>query len=229
MFTKSKQFLPLIRHPPCYSYIHYMLDSILEIPRVDCIYQMFDYIDQICSEVCVDLCSVLCVVFCRSWSVVFLLTIVLSVRRFTASDYPFGIFRKMPWNHYKQQNLQALHMQVKNKIQQYKLCRKRRESVMIKTLLMLSHLNRDLLWLIIRTIDAKIGIDLMDQFIARLIHPLLLSQNKRKRQHTDWHDYREESIYNITLKSNWDNFRIICCYFGLYVWVVCACYVWSSD
>jgi len=56
---------------------------------------------------------------------------------------------------------------------------------MIKTLLMLSHLDRDLLWLIIRTIDAKIGIDLMDQFIARLIHPLLPSWNKRKRQHTD--------------------------------------------
>ena len=136
MFAKSKQFLPLIRHPPCYSYIHYMLDSMLEIPRFDCIYQMFDYIDQICSEVCVDLCSVLCIVFCRSWSVLFLLTIVLSVRRFTASDYlcgildlrfwlplwylrftasdyPFGIFKKMPWNHYKQQKLQALHMQVK--------------------------------------------------------------------------------------------------------------------
>jgi hypothetical protein len=32
-------------------------------------------------------------VFCRSLLVLFLLAIVLSVRRFTDSDYPFGIFK----------------------------------------------------------------------------------------------------------------------------------------
>ena len=36
---------------------------------------------------------VFCVVFCRSLLVLFLLAIVLSVRRFTDSDYPFGIFK----------------------------------------------------------------------------------------------------------------------------------------
>jgi hypothetical protein len=36
---------------------------------------------------------VFCVVFCRSLFVLFLLTIVLSVLRITASDYPFGVFK----------------------------------------------------------------------------------------------------------------------------------------
>ena len=35
---------------------------------------------------------VFCVLFCRSFSVLFLLAIVLSVLRLTDSDYPFGIF-----------------------------------------------------------------------------------------------------------------------------------------
>ena len=34
-----------------------------------------------------------CVVFCRSLFVLFLLSIVLSVLRFTVSDYPFDIFK----------------------------------------------------------------------------------------------------------------------------------------
>jgi hypothetical protein len=38
--------------------------------------------------------SVFCVMFCRSWFIFFLLAIVLSVlHHFTASDYPFGIFK----------------------------------------------------------------------------------------------------------------------------------------
>ena len=36
---------------------------------------------------------VFCVMFCRSLFVLFLLAIVLSVIRFTASDYRFGIFK----------------------------------------------------------------------------------------------------------------------------------------
>ena len=44
--------------------------------------------------VLLNLCSVFCVVFCRSFFVIlfFFLVIVLSVLRFTASDYRFGIF-----------------------------------------------------------------------------------------------------------------------------------------
>ena len=46
---------------------------------------------------CVALSLVFCVMFCRSLFVLFLLAIVLSVLiRFTASDYPFGIFK--PFN-----------------------------------------------------------------------------------------------------------------------------------
>jgi hypothetical protein len=36
---------------------------------------------------------VFCVVFCRSLFVLFIFAIVLSVLRFTDSDYPFGIFK----------------------------------------------------------------------------------------------------------------------------------------
>jgi hypothetical protein len=36
---------------------------------------------------------VFCVMFCRSLFVLFLLAIVLSVLRFTDSDYPFGVFK----------------------------------------------------------------------------------------------------------------------------------------
>ena len=48
------------------------------------------------SEVCVTRSLVLCVMFCRSLFVplsFFLLAIVLSVLRFTDSDYSFGIFK----------------------------------------------------------------------------------------------------------------------------------------
>ena len=48
------------------------------------------------SGVCVTRCLVLCVCFvdrCLSFCTFFLLAIVLSVLRFTDSDYPFGIFK----------------------------------------------------------------------------------------------------------------------------------------
>jgi hypothetical protein len=44
-------------------------------------------------KVCVARSLVFCVVFYRSLSVLFHLTIVLSVLQFTASDYPFGILK----------------------------------------------------------------------------------------------------------------------------------------
>jgi hypothetical protein len=45
------------------------------------------------SEVRVPRSLVLCVMFCRSFFVPFHLAIVLSVLRFTGSNYPFGIFK----------------------------------------------------------------------------------------------------------------------------------------
>ena len=45
------------------------------------------------SGVCVTRSEVYCVMFCKSLYVLFLLAIVLSVLRFTDSDYPFGIFK----------------------------------------------------------------------------------------------------------------------------------------
>ena len=53
---------------------------------------------RILSEVCVHYYLVSCVVFCRPFFVLFdpfLLTIIVSVLRIMASDYPIGIFFTM--------------------------------------------------------------------------------------------------------------------------------------
>ena len=62
------------------------------------------------SEVCVAQSLAFCMMFCSSLFVLYLMTNVLSVLPFTASDYPFGIFKFLYWcpnasHDYQQYNL----------------------------------------------------------------------------------------------------------------------------
>jgi hypothetical protein len=72
-------------------------------PGIICVIFIFPYFDSCLTPylklyiafigVRVTRSLVFCVMFCRSLFVLFLLAIVLSVLRFTDSDYPFGVFK----------------------------------------------------------------------------------------------------------------------------------------
>jgi hypothetical protein len=62
----------------------------------------------------------LCVVFCKSLFVLFLLAIMMSVLRLTASDYSVGIVN--PFLHQYQQNEYTSHLKSLNINKNYDLC-----------------------------------------------------------------------------------------------------------